>query len=120
MTLTTSALILLAFCICAETAQQLSFKAGSTKAARAPHFARSLLRSPLILAGIALWVIESVAWVLVLRSVPLTVAYPIMVISYAAVPLSGVLVLGERMSPRQIVGAGLVVVGALCVGASRG
>lgn len=108
---------LLGFCIVCETVQQLSFKVGADRAS-AGGLWRGLARQPLIGLGIALWCVESVAWVLVLRHTPLSLAYPIMTLSYAAVPLAGVLLLRERLSRRQWAGAASIFAGVVCVGLS--
>jgi drug/metabolite transporter (DMT)-like permease len=107
---------LLAFCILAETVQQISFKLGAPRGADGAAWLGAMLRHPLIWAGIALWCVESVAWVLVLQRLPLTLAYPIMTLTYATVPLAGVLLLRERISRRQIAGAGLIFAGVALVG----
>ena len=111
-----AALGLLAFCIVAETVQQLSFKVGSGRAEGAERFVRGVVSQPLIWIGIGLWVVESIAWVLVLQTSPLSMAYPVMTLTYATVPLAGVALLRERMSRRQMLGAALIFGGALTVG----
>lgn len=113
-----AALGLLAFCVGAETVQQVSFKAGAERAGAAASFAAGVALQPLIWLGAAIWVVESIAWVLVLQRTPLSVAYPIMTLSYATVPLAGVVLLRERMSKRQLVGAGLIFCGVVCVAVS--
>jgi undecaprenyl phosphate-alpha-L-ara4N flippase subunit ArnE len=110
------ALALLAFCILAETVQQLSFKAGSARAEGAASFARGVLAQPLIWFGLLLWVVESIAWVNVLQCAPLSMAYPVMTATYATVPLAGLLLLREKMSRRQMAGAALIFAGVLLVG----
>lgn len=109
---------LLAFCVMAETVQQLSFKLGAARAGEAEGFATSALLQPLIWLGAAIWVVESIAWVLVLQKAPLSLAYPVMTLTYAAVPLAGLLLLKERMSRKQMAGALLIFAGVVCVGAS--
>lgn len=113
-----AAIGLLGFCVLAETLQQISFKAGAARAQRARVWARAILAQPLIWAGIALWAVEGVGWVLALQRLPLSRAYPLMTLSYVTVPLAGVLLLRERMAPRQLIGAALVVAGAMLVAAS--
>jgi undecaprenyl phosphate-alpha-L-ara4N flippase subunit ArnE len=110
-----AALALLAFCIVAETAQQLSFKVGSARAEGQAGFVRALLGQPLLWIGIALWVVESIAWVLVLQKAPISMAYPVMTLSYATVPVAGLVLLRERMTTRQVMGAALIFVGVLMV-----
>lgn len=111
-----AALGLLAFCIVAETAQQLSFKVGSGRAEAAASFARGVIGQPLIWLGALIWVVESIAWVLVLQKSPLSMAYPVMTLTYATVPLAGLVLLRERMSRRQMLGAALIFAGVLIVG----
>jgi drug/metabolite transporter (DMT)-like permease len=117
-TLVPRALGLLAFCIAAEAVQQLSFKVGADRAGQASGFVGNVLRQPLVWLGVAIWAIESIAWVMVLQTTPLSLAYPVMTLSYAAVPLAGVLVLKEKMSRRQWAGAALIFAGVVCVAAS--
>ena len=112
----TSALGLLGFCIAAETVQQLSFKVGVDRAGGGP--AAGVLAQPLVWLGVFIWVVESIAWVLALERTPLSVAYPVMTLSYATVPLMGLVLLRERMTARQLLGAGLIFGGVVCVGAS--
>lgn len=113
-----AALGLLAFCVTAETVQQLSFKLGTGRAQAEHGFARGILLQPLIWTGVALWVIESIAWVLVLQRSPLSLAYPMMTLTYASVPLAGLVLLKERMTRRQMAGAGLIFAGVVLVGIS--
>jgi drug/metabolite transporter (DMT)-like permease len=112
------ALALLGFCVAAETVQQLSFKAGAERANAATSFAAGVALQPLIWLGVAIWVVESIAWVLVLQRTPLSLAYPIMTLSYATVPMAGVALLRETMTPRQLAGAALIFSGVVCVTAA--
>lgn len=107
---------LVAFCVLAETAQQISFKLGSARAEGVAGWAGAILRQPLIWAGVGLWAVESIAWVLALQRLPLTVAYPMMTLTYATVPVAGLVLLRERMSRRQLAGAGLIFAGVALVG----
>ncbi len=59
---------------------------------------------PLLWAGLALWAVELAAWVLTLQRLPLEVAFPLMALSYAAVPLAAHLFLRERLDRRQWAG----------------
>jgi drug/metabolite transporter (DMT)-like permease len=116
--LTPVALGLLAFCVTAESIQQICFKAGSNQASpdRSPVIAA--LFQPLIWAGVALWAIEVVAWIFVLQQAPLSLAYPVMTLTYVGIPLGGMLLLGERLSRRQMAGAALIAAGVICVSLS--
>lgn len=113
-----SALALLAFCVTAETVQQLSFKVGTERAGNAMGAIGAVLRQPLIWLGVLIWVVHSIAWVQVLQKSPLTLAYPVMTLTYATVPLAGFLLLRERMGRRQMFGVALIFAGVLLVGVS--
>lgn len=116
--LTPVALGWLAFCVTAESVQQICFKAGSNHTAPDRHPVLGALLQPLIWAGIGLWAIEVVAWIFVLQQAPLSLAYPVMTLTYVGVPLAGMLLLGERPSRRQMAGAALIAGGVICVGLS--
>lgn len=117
-TLTASSAGLLAFCIITEIGRELSFKAASDGADGKPAYLAALATQPLLWAGIVFWFVEMVAWVVVLETTPLGLAFPIMTLTYAGVPLAGTLILKERLTPIQIAGAALVAAGVTCVGLS--
>ena len=116
--LTPGSIALLAACIVAEVAYQLGFKTVAERADSAHHL-RSIISQPLLWLCITLWAIEVVAWLLVLQHVPLEVAYPVMTLTYAAVPIAGVFALKEKMLPAHAAGAALVFAGVICVSLSH-
>ena len=118
--LTGASLAWLAFCVASETGQQLCFKAGANRIPENRGAVRGALVQPLIWAGVAIWVAEVFAWILVLQRAPLSLAYPVMAMVYVGVPVCGVLFLNEQMTRRQIGGASLIAVGVLCVTFSGG
>lgn len=109
---------LLAFCIVTEIGRELCFKSASDGADGKPAYPVALAAQPALWAGVAFWFVEMVAWVLVLETTPLSLAFPIMTLTYAGVPLAGTLILKERLTPLQIAGAALVAAGVTCVGLS--
>lgn len=108
---------LILFCVLAEAATQLNFKAASD-AARPESPVLSLFAQPLLWVGILIWAIEVVVWLLVLERAPLAIAFPIMTLTYAATPLAAWFVLRERLGRGQALGAGLVAFGVLIVSLS--
>lgn len=63
----------------------------------------------------------TILWIYVLRTVPLTKAYPYMALSFVLVPLFSVLLFSESVRPQYLVGTGLIVAGVvLTTFASRG
>ncbi|CAN5311802.1 hypothetical protein BH10PSE2_BH10PSE2_20290 [soil metagenome] len=113
-----SAFALIGLCIAAEIAHELSFKCAANQAGDRPNYAAALAREPWLWAGIGFWVAQTTIWIVVLQSVPLVVAFPLMTLSYAGVPAASALFLRERMSFEQAVGAVLILAGVLCVGLS--
>ncbi len=116
--LTAATFGLLAFCIVTEIGRELSFKAASDGAEGKPAYLAALALQPVLWLGILFWLVEMIAWLLVLEHAPLSLAFPIMTLTYAGVPLAGTLILKERLAPLQILGAALVAAGVTCVGLS--
>jgi drug/metabolite transporter (DMT)-like permease len=116
--LTPIAMIILALCVAAEISRELLFKVAADAAAARPGYAVAIARSPLAWAGVALWLIEIVGWVAALQRVPLNVAFSVITLCYAGVPVAAALLLKERLVKRQMAGAALIVMGVLCVGLS--
>ncbi|MGO4569368.1 EamA family transporter [Rhizobium sp. 2YAF20] len=110
-TLTLPMLGLILFCVLTEMAREICFKqsaqSGSVLAAVA---------KPLTWLGIAFWAVELVAWTAVLTRVPLTIAFPLMALSYVAIALAGVLIFKERINLRHAAGVFFVTAGVACVG----
>ncbi len=115
--LTQWSLPLLGFCVLAEIARELNFKAASLQATP-DRYVFSLLSQPLLWIGLVLWVLEVAAWLVVLEHADLAVAFPITTLVYAGTPLAAALVLKEPFSRRQRWGAGLVTLGVLCIAVS--
>lgn len=109
---------LLAFCIVAEIGRELCFKAAADAAAERASYAMAVLRSPLAWAGVSLWLLEVVGWVAALQHTPLNVAFSVIALVYAGVPIAATFLLKERLAGRQVAGAVLIVAGVLCVGLS--
>jgi drug/metabolite transporter (DMT)-like permease len=115
--LTAWSLVMLGFCVLAEIARELNFKAASMQAAP-DRYVVSLLTQPLLWAGIVLWAIEVGVWLAVLEHTRLAVAFPITTLTYAGTPFAAALVLKEPFSRRQKLGAGLVSFGVFCIALS--
>lgn len=112
------ALGLLAFCVPAEAARELAYKRATDEAGAAGGLWPHILARPLLWVGLALWAVELVAWVMVLQRLPLEVAFPLMALSYAAIPLAAHWWLRERLDRRQWAGVALITCGCALVGAA--
>ncbi|MBT9470831.1 MAG: permease [Phenylobacterium sp.] len=108
---------LLLFCVLTDMGRELNFKAASLRVESSHHIA-SLAAQPLLWAGLVLWAIEGVAWLVVLEHVQLAIAFPVMALTYAVTPLAAGLVLRETLTARQRRGAALVALGVLVVSLS--
>jgi drug/metabolite transporter (DMT)-like permease len=111
--LTTSLAWLIGFCVFAEAAREVCFK----RAANHTALLKAMMK-PLTWLGIFFWGIEIVAWTLVLEHVPLSVAFPLMALTYITIVLAGALILNEAVNIRHAIGACLITAGVACVGAT--
>ena len=76
------------------------------------------LRHPVLWVGILLWIVELIAWVRVLETVPLTIAFPLMAVVYIVTQLGAVTFLKEKLTPRHGMGALLIAIGVACIGST--
>ncbi len=100
------------------SAGQILFKLTSARAGAADAAGLiALLAEPYLIAALAIYGIGTIIWVYVLKSVPLTVAYPFMALTFCAVPVLAWGLLGETLSLRYVIGAALIIAGLLVVNA---
>lgn len=78
------------------------------------------LLDPLTMAAIGLYVGSTVLWLLALRSLPLSLAYPFSGVTIAIVAFLGWAVLNESLSVTHIVGMLLIMVGVVLLAQSSG
>lgn len=71
--------------------------------------------SPWLIAAIILYALSTLLWVGILTQVPLTRAYPFALLGAAIVPVLGMAVLGESLSPYYPLGMALVVIGVAII-----
>ena len=100
---------------------QLALKLSSTRHVT-PAESSALLRSlieqfmnPWTIAGMVAYGLSFVLWILALREVPLTIAYPFMGLTLVLVAILGVVVLGETLSVAKLGGMGLVCAGLVLI-----
>ena len=111
--LTASMAWLIGFCVLAEAAREVCFK----QAANHTALFKTMMK-PMTWLGVAFWAIELVAWTLVLERVPLSIAFPLMALTYITIVLAGAWILKEPINIRHAVGACLITAGVACVGAT--
>lgn len=103
-------LLAIVFCILTEAGREICFKHGSLQTGRI------LLLRPTILLGVVFWAVELVAWSWVLSTVPLSIAFPLMALSYAVISVAGVVFFKEKINLRHACGIALVTAGVICIG----
>lgn len=119
----TKSLILILLAIVISVGGQLSLKYGTGLLGRIDGQAVSggwsllvrVVGNPYIVAGIGLYGLGAVVWIVVLSRVPLSFAYPMLGLSYVLVLLVSRFILNEHVSLLRWVGALLIVTGAALV-----
>ena len=117
--LTISSFCLLLFFITLASFGQICMKIGLRgdvipKGATPAHTLLNILKfmaRPWVLAGLLLYVISAFTWLLLISRVRLSVAYPMMSMSYVLVTLLSVLILREKVKWKFAI-AGLVFIAA--------
>jgi drug/metabolite transporter (DMT)-like permease len=79
----------------------------------------ALLTNPLFLLAAALYALGFVIWLIVLSKLDLSLAYPILALSYFLVPLLSWLLFGEQISMGRWLGIVIICVGVVVVGTSK-
>ena len=102
--------VALAIGILAGIAGQILLKQG----ANAPDFLSQVLR-PSTLCGLALYGSAAFLYIIALRKLPVSVAFPSVSLSYAIVAVLGHFMFGEPFGLRQIGGIVLIVSGVVLI-----
>jgi drug/metabolite transporter (DMT)-like permease len=77
-----------------------------------------IVRSPLVLAGLALYAVGAVAWIAVLARLELSLAYPFLALNFVLVALSARLILGESLPMLRWAGILVICLGIVLVARS--
>jgi drug/metabolite transporter (DMT)-like permease len=75
----------------------------------------ALALNPILIAALVLYGVGTVIWIYVLRSVPLTIAYSFMGLTFCFVPLLAQAFFGEPLTLRYALGAVLIIAGLLAI-----
>ena len=96
--------------ILAGISGQILLKAG----ADAPDFVSQVLR-PSTLCGLALYGSAAFLYIVALRKIPVSVAFPSVSVSYALVAILGHFIFGEPFGLKQIGGLALIMGGVVLI-----
>jgi drug/metabolite transporter (DMT)-like permease len=102
--------LLLGTMVCLSAGQVL-FKLAAVHMEQLQPLIQRWLLNYYFLAALAVYAAGTFLWVSVLRQLPLRLAYPVVALTYLAVPLLSHWLLGEELSMRTIAGAMVIVVG---------
>ncbi|MGK2285962.1 SMR family transporter [Pedomonas sp. V897] len=78
----------------------------------------ALLMSPLIVAGLILYGLSAIVWILVLSKVELSFAYPFVGLGFVLTMAVSALFLGEQINAARLAGTVIIAVGAVLVARS--
>jgi len=118
--MTFSVLLLLLISIGLGAIGQLLFKGA---ARQLPPFAElgltrlvlTMFTTPLILGGFCCFFVSSVLWIVALRTINLSLAYPMVALSYIIIFVGSYYLFGEPLSFRHWLGALLIVGGIVLI-----
>jgi len=74
-----------------------------------------VLTTPLVFFGLAFYALGAVFWLLVLSKLDLSLAYPMLALTYILIPLAAQFVLGEQVPTLRWLGVGIIFVGVMVV-----
>lgn len=113
------------FTVTLSACAQLALKWGVTQPEMASALRGSLVEavvaaalSPLIWAGLLIYVVSVALWLWVLSKADLSVAYPFVGVSFLVTMAFGAFILQENVGPMRIAGTLLIAGGCILVGRS--
>lgn len=119
-------LILILFAVAIGVSGQLALKTGVSRLGRigastfsqVPELVTAIAMNPFIVSGLALYGLGAAVWIVVLSRVDLSLAYPMLGLSYVFVLIFSWLLLGEHVSPLRWMGTLLIITGVVLVSRS--
>jgi drug/metabolite transporter (DMT)-like permease len=79
----------------------------------------TMFTTPLIICGFACFFISALMWIVAIKNVPLSVAYPMVALSYVIIFTGSALLYGEAISWKHAAGAALIIGGILLITSTR-
>lgn len=72
---------------------------------------RQILVDPWFIIAMTMYMAATILWILALREIPLSRAYPFMALAFVLVPAGAVVCYGETLDARYFIGLALVIAG---------
>lgn len=82
------------------------------------EFLWTSMRSPFVVGGIAAYALSLLCWLLAMRSLPLSVLYPLVSLTYVVVAAGAVVFLGESLSPQRAASIAVISLGVILLARS--
>jgi undecaprenyl phosphate-alpha-L-ara4N flippase subunit ArnE len=111
--LSIQSIVLLTFVSVMLAIGQILFRFGARQAAPVEDVSSlmALMLSPTIVGAVAIYGATTVVYVIALQKVPLSLAYPFMALGYIILPLASLMLFGEPISLRYVLGVALILGG---------
>jgi drug/metabolite transporter (DMT)-like permease len=113
-----SQILLAALTVAGLAIGQILFKLAATGAGSGPTLAGITVSGHLI-AGLVIYVAATGLWLALLRTAPLSLAYPFLALAYVIVPLLAAWWLDEALRWQTLAGAAVIVFGVWLSGQGR-
>lgn len=101
------------FCVLALGAGQILLKGLSRRLGELGAIFHDLQAQIMLVSAVGLYGISTLLWVLALRVLPLSRAYPFMAVGFLIVPIAAHFLFGEDISRTQLIGIAMVVMGLI-------
>jgi drug/metabolite transporter (DMT)-like permease len=114
-------IFLIVFSVMLAAVGQFLLKMGMLKVgkmddlARAPSTLLGAFTNPLVIAGLSVFAVSALSWLLVLSRVNLSIAYPMVSLGYVAVVILSHFILKEQIKPITIVGCLVIGLGVFLI-----
>lgn len=82
------------------------------------HLFLGVLKSPMVLVGLFMYVISAAIWLIVISAVDLSFAYPFIGLTYVLILIVSKFILKESVNPIRWAGAAIITIGVVVI--SRG
>jgi drug/metabolite transporter (DMT)-like permease len=99
------------FCVASLSAGQIMFKMVSERLTSVAAILNDFGTLGILSAALCLYAVSTLAWLLALRSLPLSQAYLFMSLGFVIVPILANVIFGEKLSTNHILGTVVVVLG---------
>jgi drug/metabolite transporter (DMT)-like permease len=104
-------LVLIILTVFALSSGQILFKLAATSFTYDPERIISSFLNVKLITALLVYAVATVMWLMVLRTMPLRLAYPFVALAFFIVPIMAHYLLGEALSWKTFAGAALIGVG---------